>query len=88
MFNVSSVGENIAVVVLQSVGARSDNFGHRIGSFLRWREFVLLLGRLGPSKHGITDVEDPSSNFPLMVPTESLLVPSGADDGHFMGLPE
>jgi len=44
LFGVLSVGENIAVVVLQSVGARSDYFGHHIGSFPRRREFVLLLG--------------------------------------------
>ena len=43
MFNVSSVGENIAVVVLQSVGARSDYFGHRIGPFPWWRELVFFL---------------------------------------------
>ena len=33
-------------------------------------------------------MEDPSSDFPLVVPTESLLVASGADDGHLMGLLE
>ena len=49
---------------------------------------MFLLGRLGPSKHGITDVEDPSSNFPLVVPTERLLVASGADDGRLVGLLE
>jgi len=49
---------------------------------------VLLLGRLGPSKHEVSDLEDPSSDFPLMVPTESLLVASGADDGRLIGLLE
>ena len=44
MFNVPGVGENIAVVVLQWVGARSDYFGHRIGPFPWWREFMFLLG--------------------------------------------
>jgi len=44
LFNVPSVGENVAIVVLQSVGARSDYFGNRIGPFLWWREFVFLLG--------------------------------------------
>ena len=63
-----------------------DNFSQRIGSFPRWREFVLLLGRLGPSKHEVSDLEDPSFDFPLMVPTESLLVASGVDDGHIVGL--
>ena len=88
LFNVPSVGENIAVVVLQSVGARSDHFGHRIGSFPRRREFVFLLGRLGPSKHEVSDLEDPSSDFPLMVPMESLLVASRADGGRLAGLLE
>jgi len=49
---------------------------------------VLLLGRLGPSKHKVSDLEDPSSDFPLMVPMESLLVASEADDGRLTGLLE
>ena len=49
---------------------------------------MLLLGRLGPSEHEVSDLEDSSSDFPLMVPTESLLVASGADDGHLTGLLE
>ena len=49
---------------------------------------MFLLGRLGPSEHKITDLEDPSSDFPLMVPAESLLVASGADDGRLVGLLE
>ena len=49
---------------------------------------MLLLGRLGPSKHEVSDLEDPSSDFPLMVPAESLLVASGADDGRLVGLLE
>jgi len=49
---------------------------------------VLFLGRLGPSKHKVSDLEDPSSDFPLVVPMESLLVASGADDGHLTGLLE
>ena len=88
MFAVPSVDENVAAVVLQSVGARSDHLGHHIGSFPWWREFVLLLGRLGPSKHEVSDLEDPSSNFPLVVPAERLLVASGADDGRLAGLLE
>ena len=47
---------------------------------------MLLLGQLGPSKHEVSDLEDPSSDFPLMVPAESLLVASGADDGRLAGL--
>ena len=47
---------------------------------------MLLLGRLGPSKHEVSDLKDPYSDFPLVVPTESLLVASGADDGHLVGL--
>ena len=49
---------------------------------------MLLLGQLGPSKHEVSDLEDPSSNFPLMVPMESLLVASEMDDGRLMGLLE
>ena len=49
---------------------------------------MLLLGRLGPLKHEVSDLEDPSSDFPLVVPTESLLVAGGADDGRFVGLLE
>ena len=47
---------------------------------------MLLLGRLGPSKHEVSDHKDPSLDFPLMVPAESLLVMSGVDDGHLMSL--
>ena len=35
MFAVPSVGENVAVVILQSVGVRSNHFGRRIGTFSR-----------------------------------------------------
>ena len=49
---------------------------------------MLLLGRLGPSKHKVSDLEDPSSDFPLMVPMESLLVVSGVDDGRLANLLE
>ena len=49
---------------------------------------MLLLGRLGPLKHEVPDLEDSSSDFPLMVPAESLLVASGADDGRLVGLLE
>ena len=47
---------------------------------------MLLLGRLGPLKHEFSDLEDPSSYFPLVVPADSLLVASRADDGRLMGL--
>ena len=86
MFNVPSVGENIAIVVLQSVGARSDYFDHRMGPFPWWRELVFFLRRLGPSEHEITDFENPSSDLPFMVPVEGLLIVSGIDDGCLMGL--
>ena len=86
MFNVPSVVENIAVVVLQSVGARSDYFGYHIGSFAGWRELVFFLHRLGPSEHEIADFEYPSSDLPFMVPVEGLLIASGADDGYLEGL--
>ena len=86
MFNVPSVGENVAVVVLQSVGVRSDYFGHRIGSFPWWREFVFFLCRLGPPEYEVVDFEYPPSDLPFMVPEEGLLVASRADDGHLAGL--
>ena len=49
---------------------------------------MFFLHRLGPPEHEITDFEDPPPDLPFMVPTESLLVASGADDGHLMGLLE
>ena len=49
---------------------------------------MLLLGQLGPSKHKVSDLEDPFSDFPLMVPAESLLVASRVDDGRLAGLLE
>ena len=49
---------------------------------------MFLLGRLGSSEHEITDLEDPPPNFSFMVLVESLLVVSGADDGHLMSLLE
>ena len=44
LFDVPSVGENVVVVILQSVGTLSDHLGHHIGSFPWWREFMFLLG--------------------------------------------
>ena len=49
---------------------------------------MLLLGRSGPLKHEVSDLGDRSSDFPLVVPMESLLVASGADDGRLVGLLE
>ena len=49
---------------------------------------MLLLGQLGPSKHEVSDLEDPSSDFPLIVPVEGLLVASGADDDRLTSLLE
>ena len=46
---------------------------------------MFLLGRLGPSKHEVSDLEDSPSDFSFMVPTESLLVASGVDDGRLAG---
>ena len=69
-----------------SVFAQSDHFDPRIGSFPWWREFVLLLGRLGPLKHEVSDLEDPSPDLPFVVPTESLLVAREVDDGRLIGL--
>ena len=86
MFNIPSVGENVAVVVLQSVGARSDYFGHHIGPFPWWRELVFFLRRLGPPEYEIADFECSPSDLPFVVPTEGLLVASGADDGRLVGL--
>ena len=47
---------------------------------------MFLFGRLGPLEYKITNLEDPPPDFSFMVPTESLLVTSGADDGHLMSL--
>ena len=43
---------------------------------------------MGPLEHKITDFEDPRPDLPFMVPAESLLVVSGADDGCPMSLLE
>ena len=43
---------------------------------------------MGPPKYEITNFEDPPSNLPFVVPTESLLVASGADDSRLMTLLE
>ena len=47
---------------------------------------MFVLGGLGPPEYEITDLDDPSPDFSSMVPTESLLVTSGVDDGHLMSL--
>ena len=49
---------------------------------------MFLLGRLGPSEYKIIDLEDPPPDFSFMVPAESLLITSEADDGHLMSLLE
>ena len=46
----------------------------------------VFLRRLGPPEHEITDFEDSPPDLPFVVPTESLLVASGVDDGHLTGL--
>ena len=43
---------------------------------------------MGPSEHEIIDFEDPPPDLPFMVPAESLLVVSGADDSRLAGLLE
>ena len=43
---------------------------------------------IGSSEYEITNFEDPPPNLPFMVPAESLLVASGADDGRLAGLLE
>ena len=43
---------------------------------------------MGPLEYEITNFEDPSPDLPFVVPVESLLVASGADDGHLTGLLE
>ena len=39
-------------------------------------------------EYEVSYLKDPPSDFPFMVPTESLLVASGADDGHLASLLE
>ena len=43
---------------------------------------------MGPPEYEIIDFEDPLPDLPFVVPMESLLVASGADDGCLMGLLE
>ena len=49
---------------------------------------MFFLRRLGPPEYEITDFEYPPPYLPFVVPTESLLVASGAYDGCLMGLLE
>ena len=48
----------------------------------------VFLRRLGPLEHEITDFEDSPPDLSFMVPTESLLIASGADDSCLVGLLE
>ena len=43
---------------------------------------------MGSSEHEVSDLEDPPSDLSFMVPTESLLVASGVDDGRLASLLE
>ena len=43
---------------------------------------------MGSSEHEVSNLEDPPSDFSFMVPTESLLVVSGPDDGRIASLLE
>ena len=47
---------------------------------------MFLLGRLGSLEYEIIDLEAPPPDFSFMVPTESLLVMSGVDDGRLTSL--
>ena len=47
---------------------------------------MFLLDRLGSPEHEIMDLEDRLPNFSFMVPMESLLAASGADDGRLASL--
>ena len=43
---------------------------------------------MGPPEYEIADFEYPPPDLPFVVPVESLVVASGADDGHLAGLLE
>ena len=47
---------------------------------------MFFLRRLGPPEYEIVDFEYPPFDLPFVVPTESLLVVSGADDGRLADL--
>ena len=49
---------------------------------------MFVLGGLGPPEYEITNLEDPPPDFSFMVPAESLLVTSGADDDRLTSLLE
>ena len=49
---------------------------------------MFVLGGLGPLEYDITNLEDAPPDFSFMVPMESLLVASRADDDHLVGLLE
>jgi hypothetical protein len=71
LLNVPSVGEDVAVVVLQSVGSWSDHLHNRVRSLPGWREFVLVLGRLCSPQYQIADFEGSTPDLPLLVPVKS-----------------
>ena len=47
---------------------------------------MFVLGGLGSLEYEITDLKDPPPDFSFMVPAESLLVTSRADDGRLTSL--
>ena len=49
---------------------------------------MFLPGGLGSPEYEVSDLEDPSSDFPLVVPTESLLVASEVADSPLSSLLE
>jgi hypothetical protein len=79
LFDVRSVGEDVAVATLQSVGAWSDHLHNRVQSFLWWSELVPVLGRLRPPQHLIANFEGSSPNLPLVVHAKGLVVADKAN---------
>ena len=49
---------------------------------------MFFLCRLGPPEYEVVDFEDSPPDLSFVVPAESLLIASGADDGHLVGFLE
>jgi hypothetical protein len=74
LFDVPSVAEDVAIAVLQSVGAWSNHLHNRVRPFPGRTEPMPVLCRLCPPQHQIANFKGSSPDLPLVVPMKGLLV--------------